>query len=173
MADVATNSDPAAVVQRGTGLRAMLEDKTVARGIFWALLGVAAVLTVLRPWLPDGLVRIPEVLLLPWRDWIDAAFQLIAFDLGFIHVTRFLSGILEFVLDAVANILYGRARWPRFEALPWTVIASGAAILGYALGGWRLALLAGGTFVWAALIGQWKWTMETMSVITLIVSMVH
>ncbi len=165
MADIATSSDPKATAQRGTGLRAMLEDQTVARRVFWGLLGIAALLTVLRPWLPDGLVRIPEVLLLPWRDWIDAAFQLIAFDLGFIHVTRFLSGILEFVLDAVANILYGRARWPRFEAVPWTVIASGAAILGYALGGWRLALLAGGTFVWAALIGQWKWTMETMSVI--------
>ena len=48
-----------------------------ATRIFWGLLGVAAILTVLRPWLPDGLVRIPEVLLLPWRDWIDAAFDFI------------------------------------------------------------------------------------------------
>ncbi|MEO1613703.1 MAG: ABC transporter permease subunit, partial [Pseudomonadota bacterium] len=40
-----------------------------------------------------------------------------------------------------------------------------AAVLGYALGGWRLSLLAGATFVWAAIVGQWKWTMETLSVI--------
>ncbi len=165
MAEIATNSRPEDGTRQGAGIRALLEEPSVARGVFWSLLGVAALLTVLRPWLPDGLVRIPEALLMPWRDWIDAAFDFVAFDLGLIHVTRFLSGILEFVLDAVANILYGRARWPRFEALPWTVVASVAAITGYALGGWRLSLLAGGTFVWAAVIGQWKWTMETMSVI--------
>ena len=36
---------------------------------------------------------------------------------------------------------------------------------GYALKGWRLAVLSGGTFVWIALLGQWKWAMETLSVI--------
>jgi glycine betaine/proline transport system permease protein len=36
---------------------------------------------------------------------------------------------------------------------------------GYALKGWRLGALAGGTFVWIALMGQWKWAMETLSVI--------
>ena len=140
MADIATSADSKSGENRSKGLRAALEDPTIATRIFWTLLGVAVLLVVLRPWLPAGLIRIPESLLLPWRDWIDAAFQLFAFDLGFIHVTRFLSGILEFVLDAVANVLYGRARWPRFEAIPWTVIASIAAVLGYALGGWRLSL---------------------------------
>ena len=130
-----------------------------------AFFAIAILLTVLRPWLPDGIVRAPEWMLLPWRDWIDAIFQYVTFDLGLINVTRFLSGGLEFVLDAVANVLYGRARWPRFEAVPWTVVASIAAVLGYALGGWRLALLAGATFVWAAVVGQWKWTMETLSVV--------
>ena len=129
------------------------------------LFGLAVVLTILRPWLPDGLVRPPEWWLLPWRDWIDAIFNYVTFELGFIEVTRFLSGGLEFVLDAVANILYGRARWPRLEAVPWTAVAAIAAVIGYALGGWRMALLAGGTFVWAAVVGQWKWTMETLSVI--------
>ena len=48
------------------------------------LLVLAVLLTVLRPWLPDGLVRPPEWMLLPWRDWIDAIFQYVTFDLGFI-----------------------------------------------------------------------------------------
>ena len=130
-----------------------------------AALAVAVLLTVLRPWLPDGLVRPPEWILLPWRDWIDAVFQYVTFELGFIEVTRFLSGGLEFVLDAVANVLYGRSRWPKLEPVPWTAVAAIAAVIGYALGGWRLSLLAGGAFVWAAMVGQWKWTMETMSVI--------
>ncbi len=131
----------------------------------FAMVGLAAVLTILRPWLPDMLVRPPEWWLLPWRDWIDFVFNKVTFEWGFINVTRFLSSGLEFVLDAVANIMYGRARWPRFEAIPWTVVAAVTTVIGYALGGWRLALFGGATFVWAALIGQWKLTMETLSVI--------
>ena len=146
-------------------LNAYFERPGNAQRVILGLLGVALALTILRPWLPDGLVRIPESWLLPWRDWIDAVFQKVAFDWGLINVTRTLSAGLEFILDAVANVLYGRARWPRFEALPWTTVGAVAAALGYFLGGWRLALLAGGTFFWAAMIGQWKFTMETLSVI--------
>ncbi|MEL6794365.1 MAG: glycine/betaine ABC transporter permease, partial [Pseudomonadota bacterium] len=134
-------------------------------GFVAVALGAALLLTVLRPWLPEGLIRPPEWFLLPWRDWIDTVFNYVTYELGFIEVTRFLSGGLEFILDAVANVLYGRARWPRLEPIPWTAFAAIAAVLGYALGGWRLSLLAGATFVWAAIVGQWKWTMETLSVI--------
>ena len=146
-------------------LRAYLDEPGNVSRVFWSMLGIAAFLTVLRPWLPDFLVRPPEFLLLPWRDWIDVVFNTVVFDWGLINVTRFLSGILEFILDAVANLLYGKRRWPNIEALPWTVIAGLAAVLGYALGRWKLALLAGGTFGWAALIGQWQMTMETLGVV--------
>ena len=157
---------------RGVGLRGQfnalrvyLDQPDNARRVFWIMLGVAAVLTALRPWLPDVLVRIPESWLLPWRDWLDTFFQWFIFDIGFINVTRFFSGGLEFVLDAVANVLYGKRRWPKMEPIPWTVVTGFFAVLGYYLGGWRLAVLSGGTFLWAALIGQWKLTMETLSVI--------
>ena len=148
-----------------SGLRNWLEAPGNTRMTIYVMLGLAVALTALRPVLPAFMIRPPEWWLLPWRDWIDYVFNLVTFEWGFINVTRFFSGILEFVLDAVANILYGRARWPRFEAIPWTVVASVTAVAGYFLGGWRLALFGGGTFVWAALIGQWKLTMETMSVI--------
>lgn len=151
-------------------VRAYLEGPGNAMRVFWWMLGVAAVLTLLRPWLPAGLVRPPEWFLLPWRDWLDVAFDFIRGDMesgrpGLIYVTRALSSGLEFILDAVANLLYGKARWPRFEAIPWPVFTGVTAVVGYALGGWRLALLGGLTFLWAALMGQWKLTMETLSVI--------
>lgn len=148
-----------------SSLRAYLNDDDNRQRVFLIGIAIAALLTAMRPWLPDNIVRIPESWLLPWRDWIDIAFNWIAFDLGLINLTRFISGGLEFVLDAVANLLYGRARWPKLDAVPWSVFAAVAAVLGFWLGGWRLALLAGGTFVWAALVGQWKFTMQTMSVI--------
>lgn len=136
-----------------------------ANQFFWGALALAGLLILIKPILPAFLVRPPEWILMPWRDWIDFVFNTIVFEWGFINVTRTLSGGLEFILDAVANILYGKARWPRFEAMPWTAVTGVAAVIGYALGGWRLALLAGGTFLWAALIGQWKLTMETLGVI--------
>ncbi|WP_420863897.1 ABC transporter permease [Algirhabdus cladophorae] len=131
----------------------------------WGLLALAVALIVLKPWLPEWMVRVPESWVLPWADWLDAGFAWLQNDLGLIHVTRTIAGWLGFLIDAMANVLYGKSRWPRIDALPWSVVAACAAVLGYWLGGWKLALLAGGTFIWTALMGQWKWAMETMSVI--------
>ena len=129
------------------------------------LLALAVLLALARDVLPEGLVRPPEWLILPFADWINAAFDFVKDDLGMIYVTRAFAGGVEWLLDVSANLLYGKARWPRIGPIPWTVIAIAAATIGHALGGWRLALLSGGTFVWIALMGQWEWAMETLSVI--------
>ncbi len=135
--------------------------------VLFGLFGFAVLMTVLKPALPEGLIRLPDWAILPWAEWLDAIFAFLQNDLGLIHVTREISSWIGFLIDAAANILYGKSRWPRFEALPWSAVAGVAAVMGYALGGWRLSLLAGGTFVWTALMGQWKWAMETMSVIVI------
>ena len=49
--------------------------------------------------------------------------------------------------------------------LPWTSVAAATAVVGYYLGGWKLGFLGGGTFVWTAMIGQWKLAMQTMAVL--------
>ncbi len=147
-----------------TVTRVCYSDTQVASGLFC----VALVLTVLQysGLLPSWLHRIPEEWVPPFAVWLDAAFIFIREDLQLEKLTRwFAEGPLQFMLDTTANLLYGKRRWPRFEQIPWSAIAASAAVLGYYLGGWRLALLAGGTFVWTALIGQWKDAMETMSVL--------
>ena len=148
-------------------LRPAGETMSTPKMILWGLLGFAVLLTLLKPFLPAFLDRLPDWMILPWADWLDAAFDWLQNDLGLIHVTRTISGWIGFLIDAAANILYGKSRWPRMEALPWSAVAGVAAVVGYYLGGWRLALLAGGTFVWTAMMGQWKWAMETMSVIVI------
>ena len=132
------------------------------------LVCTAIVLTALQysGLLPAWLHRLPESWIPPFAIWLDAAFTFVRTDLGLEKLTRwFAEGPLQFMLDTTANLLYGKKRWPRFEQIPWSAIAASAAVLGYYLGGWRLALLAGGTFIWTALIGQWKDAMETMSVL--------
>lgn len=150
--------------------RSYFENPRNIPRVFWVLFGLAVLLTILRPVLPAGLVRIPEALLAPWRDWIDVAFNFIRGDMesgrfGLIYITRALTGVLEFVLNAVANVLYGKRRWPNIEQIPWSVLGIGITVMAYYLGGWRLALLSAITFLWTALVGQWKLAMETMNVI--------
>ena len=135
------------------------------RALGYALLAGALLLTLLKGELADALVRPPEVLIVPFADWINALFGFLKDDLGLMHVTRAVAGGVEWLIDVTANLLYGKVRWPRLEPLPWTFVAISAGMLGYALGGWRLGALGAGTFVWIALLGQWKWAMETLSVI--------
>ncbi|MCO4847342.1 MAG: ABC transporter permease subunit [Yoonia sp.] len=142
------------------------DPMTRNRTAVW-LLGVAVVMTVLQysGVLPAWLHRIPDAMIPPFAIWLDAFFNFVKDDLGLLKFTRFLTAGLENVLDTSGNIFYGKRRWPNLGPIPWTAIAAVAAVIGYYLGGWRLALLAGGTFVWTALIGQWKIAMETMSVV--------
>ncbi len=136
-----------------------------ARHAGLVLILAAAALTVAKPALPAGLVRPPDALTVPFADWFNAAINFIAYDLGLIHVTRTFAAAVQWLLDVTANLLYGKNRWPRIGPVPWTVLAVGGFMVGYTLKGWRLALLSGGMFAWLALFGQWKWAMETLSVI--------
>lgn len=138
-----------------------LEQKRIAQAILLAALA----LVLFRNALPAGLLRLPEGLVLPFANWINAAFAFARDDLGLMALTRAVSDAVEFCLDITANLLYGKSRWPNVGPIPWVVIAATAGMAGYALAGWRLAALAAGTFVWIAVMGQWKWAMETLSVI--------
>ena len=136
--------------------------------VLLAILGTALVIIIAHAMgvLPPWLHRIPDALIPPTAEVLDVVFAFVQNDLGLIHVTRFIAeGPLEFLLDATANLLYGKRRWPMLGPIPWTAVAAAAAVLGYYLGGWRLAALSGGTFVWTALIGQWDIAMQTMSVL--------
>ncbi|MEY4870953.1 MAG: hypothetical protein RLZZ563_283, partial [Pseudomonadota bacterium] len=137
------------------------DRKSIAR----LLILLAILLVIGRTYLPSGLIRLPEATILPFADWINTAFSFLRDDLGLMTLTRAFAEVVEFLLDISANLLYGKSRWPNLGPIPWVVIAGTFAVLGQALGGWRLAALSGGTFVWIAVMGQWKWAMETLSVI--------
>lgn len=94
------------------------------------------------------------------------------------EMTRAFSSAILFMIELVREILLGGVKtivtfsgwdwatenpWARWPALPWTVITGGIAILGYALGGIRLALFAGGAFTYIAVFGQWAPAMMTLS----------
>ncbi len=115
--------------------------------------------------LPAWLQRVPTAMIPPAAEVFDAVFGFVREDLGLIHLTRAIADTLEYLLDAVANLLYGRRRWPFLGPIPWSAITAAVGVLAWWLGGWRLCLLATGTLLWTAVMGQWTAAMETMSVL--------
>ncbi|MGB1310817.1 MAG: ABC transporter permease [Leucothrix sp.] len=94
------------------------------------------------------------------------------------EITRAVSRSILFLIELVREILLGGVKtivtftswdwatanpWAKWPALPWTVVTGGIAVLGYALGGIRLALFVGGAFVYIAVFGQWEPSMQTLS----------
>ena len=83
----------------------------------------------------------------------------------------FLIGLIrEIVLGGVKTIVtftswdfVSENKWAHWPALPWTVVAGGAIILGYKLQGKGLAMLAGFSTIYIAVFGQWEPSMETLS----------
>ena len=150
-------------------LTAEAPARTVAFPFAGGRIGVGiAVLVIIAEMLgvlPGWLMRPPDWLLLPLADWLNAGFAFARDNLGLIHLTRWVADGVQWLLDVAANLLYGKRRWPNIGPVPWTMSAATGACLGWWLGGWRLAALAGGTFVWIAVMGQWKWAMEPLSVI--------
>lgn len=117
--------------------------------------------------LPAALHRLPEALVPNFADWLDAIFNFVKDELGLLVLTRWLTEILQWFLDVTGNLFYGKRRWPNIGPIPWTAIAAAAAVLGYYLGGWKMASLAAATFIWTALVGQWSIAMQTMSVLVI------
>ena len=92
--------------------------------------------------------------------------------------TRGISSIILFLIEFIRELMLGGVKtivafsswdwatanpWARWPGLPWTVVAGGAAILGYSLGGRGLALLAGLSTSYIAVFGQWEPSMQTLS----------
>ena len=92
---------------------ALTETKKPRLNPAWVVLGLALCLILARPYLPEGLMRPAEFLILPLADWINALFTWLRDDLGLIHVTRAFAAGIEWLLDVTANILYGKNRLSR------------------------------------------------------------
>ena len=126
---------------------------------------VFAAMMLARPWLPDALLRPPSILLLPFADWLNAFSDYLQNDLQLTVFTRAIADVVPFILDVVNNLLLGGRKGLGLPAVPWLTVAALAGLLGYFLGGVRLALLSGGTFTYLALFGQWKLAMQTLALV--------
>ena len=94
------------------------------------------------------------------------------------QITRGISAALLFGIELIREILMGGVKtivtfsswdwlsenkWAYWPALPWTVVCVTATMLGYALKGRGLAMLAGFGTIYISIFGQWQPSMETLS----------
>ena len=94
------------------------------------------------------------------------------------EMTRGISAFILFSIELIREILLGGIKtivtftswdwidenpWAVWPALPWTVVCLSAAMLGYALQGKNLALLAAFSTIYISIFGQWQPSMETLS----------
>lgn len=138
-------------------------------GLVWlGLLAFTLLLALDRtlvPWASDY----PAAKIVPIAEWTSA---LMAFlKTNFTWLTRFMTDVLAVPLDFAFGLLSkgfrllgGTLVIPRFSWLGVTLVAT---IAGYALGGWRLAALAGACFLYIAFFGQWESAMRTLALIVI------
>lgn len=94
------------------------------------------------------------------------------------EITRGFSGSILFLIQLIREFLIGGVKtivaftswdfvrhneWAVWPALPWTVVTAGSVILGYALSGRGLALLAFLSLTYISVFGQWEPAMQTLS----------
>ncbi|MBC6439538.1 MAG: ABC transporter permease subunit [Rhodospirillales bacterium] len=121
--------------------------------------------------MPDWAIVPPETWTVPFIDWINAIVEVLSNEeiLGlftFKDTTRFMAETIEIPLDFAEGVLISGFKRPwKLPPLPWVMIAGLAAVLGWWIGGWRMALLAGGCFVYFAVFGKWKPSMLTFSLV--------
>ena len=138
----------------------------------WPLLVLVpfVVLLALKPILPEAGIVWPRAIAVPFIDWINVVVDVFhkheIFGVFTVKdATRAIAYGIEWPLDIMEGLLTGGFKSIDIPAIPWVMIAGLAAVFGWWLKGWRLALLAGGSIVYFALFGKWSLSMITLSLV--------
>lgn len=117
----------------------------------------------------------PKAIIVPLAKWINAfmkwLFNEATFGLfSFAELTRFISAVLDIPYRLALSLLStgflegsGSSAVQILPPLPWFAVIGLVVLLGHWLGGARLALLAGGCFLFLAIFGQWDSSMVTLA----------
>ena len=128
-------------------------------------------------------IKLNEIIYAALYDWFplkvwDPVFEMYEEKAAFREFTKSVSQGLLFLITFVRELLLGGDKiidvfvsdswlkendWMTWPALPWTAATVGAALLGYQLGGIRLALLGGIGSLYVSIFGNWVPSIQTLS----------
>ena len=139
-------------------------------------------LPALIAWLPQWLTDSIKYVMFDWIT-IDVYNELLEEDetISVVkEITRSFSWFILFFIQTIREFLVGGIKtivtftswdfisanpWAKLPGLPWTVVLGGATLLGYNLGGKKLAALVGITLTYISIFGQWEPAMKTISLV--------
>ncbi|MEQ1576321.1 MAG: ABC transporter permease subunit [Hyphomicrobium sp.] len=135
----------------------------------WTIAIIATASLYLRPDLAPWAVDYPATAIIPIAEWTSALMAWLKINLTWF--TRWLTDVFNIPLSWAFNLLAkGWKLGPGPDALvlprlSWVGICATFAIIGYALGGWRLSAVAATGMLYIALFGQWESSMLTLALI--------
>jgi glycine betaine/proline transport system permease protein len=152
------------------------------RLLAWALALAAtfALSWYAKPYLPWA-AQYPTRWILPLKRWVNDFMNWLIRDLDFglftfQELTRSVSWVLDWPLVAAQALLAGGVvirqdgdPWFEIPRLSWLGIVIAVALLGWRLGGPRLAAISGLAFLYLALFNQWESAMMTLASIVIAV----
>jgi glycine betaine/proline transport system permease protein len=141
--------------------------------VFWRLPSFIA-------WMPGWLNDSVYFLLNEWLpiEYFDTSIQETKTRPLVLHITRFISSTMLFLIQFIREILIGGVDtivaftswdfisanpWAKLPGLPWTIVAGFAILLAHKLSGRNLAIFAAITVIYISAFGQWKPSMQTLS----------
>lgn len=132
----------------------------IRQPVIWSALAVLALVLWLASGSIDALAKFPA-------DWVLAPTAV---------MNAFMERCVELfgpAFKAVGWVLEWPVRWAQMllHALPWSVIATFFVLLGWFGAGWRLALFAGVSLLYMAVIGYWGESMNTLAIVLISVPM--
>ena len=139
--------------------------------VIWAALLSFSLLLYTRPDLFPSAVRYPQSAVIPLADWVSAIMRWLRDNLTWL--TRGITDVLSIPLNWSFNLLAkGWKLGPEADAavlprLSWVGIVVAFFLVGYKLGGQRLAALAAACMLYIALFGQWESSMLTLALIAI------
>jgi glycine betaine/proline transport system permease protein len=150
--------------------------------LVWALtLGAFALLWLLGKPLAGWAFAVPKGWQIPLQRWIGDAMAWLIQDAGFgifsfTDLTRFMAAAIDFPYRFVLGLLstgllqgQGSDAVQLLPPLSWLLVIGLVMLLGRYAGGWRLAALVGGCFLFILLFGQWDNAMVTLASIIIAV----
>jgi glycine betaine/proline transport system permease protein len=116
-------------------------------------------------------VDYPDAAIIPIADWLSALMAWLKTHSSWL--TRGITDLFNIPLQWAFSLLakgwkigFGPDAWT-LPRLSWVGVCAAFSIAGYALGGWRLSVLAASCMLYIALFGQWDSAMLTLALIVI------
>ncbi len=124
--------------------------------VAWILLGLATLACVMTSGVAPWLVQLPDDATLPINAGLNELMD------GFIALSKWFFRALSWLFEQPMFAVQVALQW-----LPWPTVLIWFTFLGYASGGWRVALFVAASLAYVLLLGFWEPSMNSLALVAI------